>query len=302
MRLFVGACSWADKELIGSGWYPREIAGSPSDRLRFYSSHLECVEVNSTFYSMPRPEVVYGWLANTPPGFRFGVKVFALFSAHTVPASALPPRFRRRVRASAQGKGRLGLSDLDPEDRLELIEDLKRLATLIHDAGKLGYLLLQLAPWVGFSQGGLRYLSRLRRALLPFRLAVEFRNPSWFAADNFSRTRELLEEEAIALVCADQPQGERSVPPVLALTASWGTVVRLHGRDPGAWMGPRLGRPPTERFKYLYADEEIIGWLERAKRIASQGAEVYLMFNNCYKDYAVRNALRAKEIAKQIIG
>ena len=51
-RILVGTCSWADKTLVESGWYPKE-AKSPEERLRFYADQFPIVEVDATYYALP---------------------------------------------------------------------------------------------------------------------------------------------------------------------------------------------------------------------------------------------------------
>src|SRR3984885_11255241 len=77
-----------------SGWnYPRgkgtwngifypPSRGRPKgfDELAFYAEHFNTVEVNSTFYGQPRPEVCRGWAERTPPGFEFSIKLYQKFT------------------------------------------------------------------------------------------------------------------------------------------------------------------------------------------------------------------------------
>ncbi len=51
-RVLVGTCSWADKTLVDSGWYPSQ-AKSPEERLRHYAEQFPIVEVDSTYYGLP---------------------------------------------------------------------------------------------------------------------------------------------------------------------------------------------------------------------------------------------------------
>ncbi len=67
-RILVGTCSWADKTLIDSGWYPPE-AKKPEDRLRFYSEQFPVVEVDSTYYAIPQERNPEAWVERTPPEF-----------------------------------------------------------------------------------------------------------------------------------------------------------------------------------------------------------------------------------------
>ncbi|MEN2996728.1 MAG: DUF72 domain-containing protein [Acetomicrobium sp.] len=85
----IGTCSWADKSLLSSGWYPKGCKKS-KDRLRHYSSFFDTVEADSFFYSLPDPAVIYSWMAATPPDFLFNVKAFALFTNHALSVKNLP--------------------------------------------------------------------------------------------------------------------------------------------------------------------------------------------------------------------
>src|SRR5215467_3012656 len=59
------------------------------DELSFYAEHFNTVEVNSTFYGQPRPDVTRGWATRTPDGFEFSVKLYQKFTH--------PRMFRERV-------------------------------------------------------------------------------------------------------------------------------------------------------------------------------------------------------------
>ena len=72
------------------------------------------------------------------------------------------------------------------------------------------------------------------------------------------------------------------------LTASWGSVVRLHGRNSAAWENPGSG--VAEKYRYLYAPAELNPWKNRILEASALVEKLFVMFNNCYGDYAVRNA------------
>ena len=65
----VGTASWTDPTLLASGWYPPGVRNHPERRLRYYAQHFDTVEVDSTFYALPRLEVVRKWAERTPEGF-----------------------------------------------------------------------------------------------------------------------------------------------------------------------------------------------------------------------------------------
>src|SRR3990172_11277822 len=71
-QILVGSCSWADKTLVDSGWYPPS-AKSPEERLRYYSEQFPLVEVGSTYYAIPLQRHPEAWVERTPPAFTFDV-------------------------------------------------------------------------------------------------------------------------------------------------------------------------------------------------------------------------------------
>ena len=74
---------------------------------------------------------------------------------------------------------------------------------------------------------------------------------------------------------------------MLASTANVG-VVRFHGHNQDTWE--KKGITASERFRYLYEEEELEPWVPRIKELAEQTGEVHVLTNNCYQDYAVVNA------------
>src|SRR5919199_5478051 len=105
-RILVGTASWTDESLIGSGWYPKGVT-SAEDRLGFYADHFPLVEVDSTYYFLPRREVAKRWVERTPARFTFNVKAFSLLTQHPTRPEALPPAMR------PDGKRRVYLRHLD---------------------------------------------------------------------------------------------------------------------------------------------------------------------------------------------
>ena len=71
MRLLAGASGYSFKEWKGS-FYPADM--KPDGMLGFYSARLPTVEINNTFYRMPKIEVLENWARTTPPAFRFAIK------------------------------------------------------------------------------------------------------------------------------------------------------------------------------------------------------------------------------------
>ena len=71
MKVYVGTSGFAHMEWKGS-FYPEKISGK--DMLRFYAGRLNSVEVNNTFYHMPKESVLKSWAEQVPHGFVFALK------------------------------------------------------------------------------------------------------------------------------------------------------------------------------------------------------------------------------------
>ena len=191
MRLYAGSSGFSFPAWKGT-FYPADL---PQRRfLAHYASRLGAVELNNTFYRMPRPELLARWAGEVPDGFRFAIKAPALISCRVKPALARGAMAELWTAARAMG-GRLGpvLFQLPPE----LPIDLDRLA---------GFL-----------------------AILPagMRAAFELRHPSW----RDPAVHAALREAGAALCVSDLP--EQGEPPVVA-TAGFGYLRLRRARYPRA--------------------------------------------------------------------
>jgi len=285
----VGTASWTDKTLIESGWYPPEVARSSEGRLRYYAERFDTVEVDSTYYALPRREVAETWVARTPPGFFFHVKAFSAFTGHGVEARALP-RDLRALLYDPERSGRVPQREL-PKELVEeawtrffyALEPLKK-------AGKLGYLLFQLAPWVRATPRSFAFLEHLAERTQGHWTAVEFRHPSWYAA--WSRVRPILEAQGLIHVCVDAPAHPEAVPRVLEATHPEVAVLRCHGRNAETWKGPH--RAAYERFNWRYSNEELKDLAQAARVLETQAKNVFVIFNNNYGTQGVDAAAELK--------
>src|SRR5437016_10334123 len=104
VTVFCGIAGWADKSLIDSKlFYPLHVKAS-ADRLRFYASQFPLVEVDSTYYGIPKPESATAWVAETPADFTFDVKSFSLFTNHPTKPLSLPPDLREQLPPNLRAK------------------------------------------------------------------------------------------------------------------------------------------------------------------------------------------------------
>lgn len=293
-RILVGSCSWADKTLIDSGWYPPSVK-SPAQRLRYYAEQFPIVEVDSPFYAIPLPRVAESWVTRTPPQFVFDVKSYALFTGHGATLASFPKDVRESLPPQLREKENVYVRDLPPDVIDEMWRRWDEVLLPIDSAGKLGVVLFQFPPWFGPNRANREYILEAKQRLGQYAMAVEFRNGAWMRepADQ-ERTLSFLRDHGITYVCVDEPQGFRSsVPPVTAVTAPI-AVLRMHGRNAATWE--KRAATAAERFDYLYSEEELREWVPRIRRLAEEAREVHVLMNNCHRDYSVRNARQIGEM------
>jgi uncharacterized protein YecE (DUF72 family) len=288
-RILVGTCSWTDTTLIESGTFYPPAASTPAERLRFYAQNFPIVEVDSTYYGLPSERNAALWVERTPADFTFDLKAYALFTHHPTQVRSLPTDVREALDAKARQKANVYYRDLPPELRDEMWQRFSSALLPLDSAGKLGVVLFQFPPW--FMPGGesTDYILEVKEERLPqYTIAVEFRNNRWLSEGNCQRTLRLLAENRLPFVCVDEPQGfPSSVPPLAEATAP-DALVRFHGRNREMWE--RKGISASERFRYLYSQDELKEWASPIQRLAQQAERVHVLMNNCYQDYAVRNA------------
>ena len=212
MQLFVGTSGFAYPAWRGS-FYPEAL---PAARmLRFYAERLPAVEINNTFYRMPKPALLEGWAQQVPEGFAFALKASRRITHHK-----------------------------------RLVDAGDELAYLYGAAAALGArrgpILFQLPPHLK------KDLPRLQAflAALPndHRAAFEFRHPSWFEDDVLSALR----EREAALCIAES--GEAGDAP-LAVTAEFGYLrLRREDYDEAGiarWGETIAARPWTSTYVFF---------------------------------------------------
>jgi uncharacterized protein YecE (DUF72 family) len=267
-------------------WYPRRVR-TAADRLHYYAQHFDTVEVDSSFYGLPTSSTARAWAERTPPQFTFHIKAFAMLTRHGVRPEQLPAALRTRHQFELDHRGRI----LHPSVALRE-EAFALFADALHPLraeGKLGLILMQFPPYFVANAANRDYVVSSVGLLAPDKVAVEFRHSSWVAPKELRQTLDLLTEIDAAFVCVDEPRVEAAnvLPPITAVTAE-SAYVRFHGRNAATWNARTSSA--AERFKYLYSQEELAEWVEPVRLLVEQAAETYLMFNNCYADYAPRNA------------
>lgn len=179
MGLYVGTSGYSYKEWKGA-FYPKDLP--VRQMLHFYGERFRTVEINSTFYVMPKVPILEGWAQAVPADFKFVLKA---------------PKQITHLRK---------LNDVG-----DLVSHFLEVAGALTE--RQGPLLFQLPPT------SKKDVERLRTflALLPssLRAAIEFRHPSWFDDEVFG----LLRDHRAALCIADD-EGKFEVP--FVATTNWG--------------------------------------------------------------------------------
>ncbi len=296
-RISTGTCSWTEPTLIKeSSFYPAKNM-TAEERLKYYAGVFSTVEVDSSFYALPSEAVVSLQTARVPDDFVLHYKAYGLLTGHSVETRALPKALRELLPSGLTDNPRLSWRDT-PEDVLSLAFRMFGGAMRpAQAAGKLGILLFQFPPWFNFSDNNLAHISHCREELPEYRLAVEFRHPSWLAGDNAGLTFDFLKREGLAYVPVDEPQFDRplTMPPVFRATTDI-AYIRLHGRNKDTWF--KKGISTAERFAYKYSQDELFDITKLIRPLAKETSQTFVMFNNCFRDYAVTNAMIMSEILR----
>ncbi|MBW3536655.1 MAG: DUF72 domain-containing protein [Actinobacteria bacterium] len=210
MAVLVGTSGWQYKDWRGR-FYPDKLA--QGRWLEHYSERFSTVEVNNTFYRLPKPETFGDWRARVPNDFVYAVKA-SRYLTHILRLKDPGPAVKRFLDAS---------KPMGP---------------------RLGPVLVQLPPNLQADHARLRdTLSRFPKAM---RVTVEFRHDSWFTDE----TAELLAEFNSAWCMADRKS--RPLGPVRR-TADWGYLRFHEGTaKPWPHYGDRALAHWAERLADLF--------------------------------------------------
>jgi uncharacterized protein YecE (DUF72 family) len=229
-------------------FYPQQI--QKGKMLDYYAKHFDTVEINSTYYGIPKPIVCERWAEKTPENFEFIVKTHQETT-------------HKRENNDAAMK--------------DIINAIQPLA----DAKKFAGFLAQFPYSFKNTPGNRDYLKSTKELAGDYQLFVEFRNWTWNRAEIF----EFLKENDIAYVNVDQPRLKGLLPPQgMATTNS--AYLRFHGRNAKNWWE---GTNVT-RYDYLYNKEELNEWKIRISHLIKVSSKTYIFFNNHPHGQAVLNA------------
>ena len=220
--------------------------------LAYLAAFFDCIEMNTTFYGVPKPAAVANWVKTVEdrPDFRFTFKLYR------------------------------GLThDTDDKQLAPFLEALEPCRA----AGRLGAILLQFPFFFRNTQSNRARLAQLARGLEGWPCVLEVRDSSWLIGPAL----EFIARLELSLCNIDICQAKDSVPPDSLTTGPVG-YVRLHGRNADAWFDKRA--PTEQKYNYLYSDEELDEWVRLVREIAAQTESTYVITNNHFQGKAVANA------------
>ncbi len=293
-----GTASWTDPTMTVPGvFYPKGLS-TAEERLRYYASQFPMVEVDATYYALPNKRTSESWAERTPEDFIFDIKAHALMTGQPTEVARLPKAIKEELPSELTEKKRIYRKDM-PEELLDVVyRQFREALEPLIDAKKLGAIFVQFPKWV-FPSNEARELILETRQRLELTIAVEFRHGSWFNEKNAERTIRFLQDNKIPYVAVDEPQGfKSSVPPVIFPTNDELAVLRFHGRNKENWEKKDI--PPSERFRYLYDEDELADWTPKVAALAKQTKETHVVYNNCYSNYGTTNAREAARLLAEM--
>jgi uncharacterized protein YecE (DUF72 family) len=255
-RILVGPAGWSYPDWKGILYPPRHQKGF--HEAAYLADFFDTIEINTSFYHPLKPEFAAQWLQQVAanPRFLFTAKLWQKFTHQ--------------------------------DDTT--IEDVKIVGAgfdVLRDANRLGAVLLQFPFSFHHTPENLIRLDNILDAFRVYPLVVEVRHASWAKKEFY----ELLHERGVGFCNIDQPVIGRSIKPSERVTSPIG-YVRLHGRRYDTWFTDDPDSPPSERYNYLYSEEELEPWAKRIEHVAENANTTFVVTNNHFEAKGIVNALQ----------
>lgn len=260
-KYHIGTAGWFYKDWVPSFYPKNQSAGF--DWLQFYSHYLNCVEVNSTYYTYVSPKVVEGWIKKVidSEDFLFTIKLHQDFTHK---------------------------KDFDQQK----IKAVSYNLDMLTKAERLGGLLIQFPYSFSFDNTTADYVRELRDTFQSYNCFVEVRHKSWLKKEAL----EMFKKLNLTYCTIDQPQIGQAIPfePIITNNKAY---LRFHGRNVKAWLQSinNYGKQQSyeeqsERYKYLYSPGELVEIDQKIKSIQEKVKEIYVIMNNHPQGDAIANA------------
>ena len=243
--IYAGTSGFSYDDWVGV-FYPR---GMPRrEWLSYYAREFNAVEINSTFYALPRLSTMESMIGKTGEGFLFSIKA------------------NKEMTHQRQGSH-------------DLFVAFSRMLQPFIASGKLGCVLAQFPYSFTPNYQNQQYLLFMRQKLDGLPLVFEFRNVQWLRQGIF----DWLRQHDVGFCCVDEPPLPRLLPPVAELTSNI-AYIRFHGRNTAKWWQHEHA---YERYDYSYSGEELAEWLPKIKRLSSLAEKTFVFANNHWQGQAV---------------
>jgi len=243
--LYLGTSGFSYSDWVGF-FYPKGI--QRRDWLSFYAREFNALELNSTYYAIPRLSVLESMIHKTGEGFMFAVKANQEMTHQRQPDNGV----------------------------FEAFVDMLKPFT---DAGKLGCVLAQFPFSFGADHQNAAYLQLFREKLKDLPVVVEFRNVQWLKPEVF----DWLRKHNLGFCCVDEPQLPNLLPPVAEVTTNV-AYVRFHGRNTAKWWQHEHA---YERYDYTYSVDELKEWVPRINKLNALAEKTFVFANNHWRSQAV---------------
>ncbi|MCC2674696.1 MAG: hypothetical protein K0R58_1643 [Ramlibacter sp.] len=295
-NILVGTASWTDKTLIACGRFYPPACKTAEQRLQFYARQFPMVEVDSSYYAMPTPQVAQLWAQRTPPDFTFNVKAFRLFTGHQTLPTVLHRDLQQALGPDVTRN--LYYQDVPAEIRDELWRRFIEALAPMKDTGKLGAVHFQFAPWLLRNRAGIAHVEHCVEKMSGHLVAAEFRHGTWFHGDDLDKTIEWEHRLGLVHTVVDSPQGfANCVPCVWDVTNPKLAIVRLHGRNKETWNKKGLAAS-SARFDYQYSNDELAAMVPEIEHLATLADHVHVVFNTNNEDQGQVGARMMRELLR----
>ena len=255
-RILVGPAGWSYPDWKGILYPPRRQKGFRE--AAYLADYFDTIEINTSFYHPVQPQMAAQWLEYVAanPRFQFTAKLWQKFTHQ---------------------------DDTTAED----VKVVRAGFDILNSADRLGAVLLQFPFSFHNTPENLARLKHILDSFGAYPLVVEVRHASW-AKEAFY---ELLHTRGVGFCNIDQPVIGRSIRPSERVTSPVG-YVRLHGRRYDTWFSDDPASPPSERYNYLYSEEELEPWAKRIEHVAESAKTTYVVTNNHFEAKGIVNALQ----------
>lgn len=245
----------------------------PNERLVDYAGHYLLVEIDSTYYAIPKMSQVEKWVKTTPKDFTFIVKAYKGMTGH--------------IKNDERYASKSNMFKAFRESLKPYIEN-----------DKLAFVLFQFPPWFDYQSDHLLYLKYVRQEMKDIPVAIEFRHRSWYESHAKQTMLDLLKDLNFIHTAADEPQVGEGTVPFVSDVINHTLFIRLHGRNKAGWYKPKDKETNWREVRYLYRynTEELMKLKDLILNSQTEARDIYIIFNNNSGKDAHDNAVELKRL------